>query len=171
MSGNRVKIVVQPANPPARRIFPAFILLVTLLAARTAYLAEEVQELPPWVNELRSNAGQAFHSIVELARINTRDDVEGKEYAVIRLQGEGQLEKISDPFEAMEKLYLSNGWKADSRYAADGHGSCSLAYRKKTYICITSVWIDSGCDDGETGHIPSKFWFSIDCRDTNIARK
>ena len=114
------------------------------------------------------NAGKAFNAKVKTSLTNQRDYIEGKEYSVLRLQGEGSLKKVSDPFMVMRKLFLSNGWKEDLQYAADGHGSSSFAYRKETYFCIASVLIDSGCDDEETGHVPSKFWFSIDCRESNI---
>ena len=153
-----------------RRIFSVIILSLTLLSQIT-YLGAEIKGLPPWVDELQSNVSRAFHTKVEMSRINERDYIEGREYSVIKLQGEGSLKKVSDPFEVTHKLYLSNGWKEDLQYAADGHGSSSFAYRKKTYFCITSVWIDSSCDDEETGHIPSKFWFSIDCRGSDIAQR
>ena len=87
--------------------------------------------------------------------------ISGKKYTVLRLQGEGSLKKVSDPFMVMSKLFLSNGWKEDMQYDADGHGSSSIAYRKETYFCIASVLIDASCDDEETGHVPTKFWFSM----------
>lgn len=151
-----------------RRILPVIVLLLTVLSAQRMCLAAEIQDLPQWVNELRSNAGQAFHAKVKTSLTNQQDYIEGKEYSVLQLQGEGSLKKVSDPFMVMRKLFLSNGWKEDLQYAADGHGSSSFAYRKETYFCIASVLIDSGCDDEETGHVPSKFWFSIDCRESNI---
>lgn len=154
-----------------RRILPIIILSLTVLAAQIKYLAAENQDLPQWVNELGSNASRVFHTKVETSLINERDYIEGKEYTVIRLQGEGSLKKISDPFEVMRNLFLSNGWEEDWQYAADGHGSSSIAYRKETYFCIVSAGIDSSCDDEETGHIPSLFWFSIDCRESNADQR
>lgn len=151
-----------------RRILPVIVLSLTVLSAQITCLAAEIQELLQWVNELQSNAGQAFHATVKTSRTNQRDYIDGKEYSVLRLQGEGSLKKITDPFMVMRRLFLSNGWKEDLQYAADGHGSSSIAYRKETYFCIASVRIDSGCDDEETGLVPSKFWFSIDCRESNI---
>ena len=151
-----------------RRILPVIVLSLTVLSAQIMCLAAEIQGVPQWVNELRSNTGKAFHTKVKTSRTNQRDYIEGKEYSVLRLQGEGSLKKISDPFMVMRKLFLSNGWEEDIQYAADGHGSSSFAYRKETYFCIASVQIDSGCNDEETGHVPSKFWFSIDCRESNI---
>lgn len=153
-----------------RRIFLVIILLLTLLSSQITYLGAEIKGLPLWVDELQSNVRQAFHTKVEMSRINEQDYIEGREYSVIRLQGEGSLKKVSDPFEAIRKLFpAANDWKEDLQYSADGHGSSSFAFRKETYFCIVSVWIDSSCDDKETGHIPSKFWFSIDCRESTIA--
>ena len=154
-----------------RRIFLVIVLSLTVLSAQITYLAAEIRDLPQWVNELRSNASQAFHTKVKTFRTNKRDYVDGKEYTVFRLQGEGNLKEVQDPFEVMRKLFLSDGWKKDLQYAADGHGSSSIAYRKETYFCIASVRIDSSCDDKETDHVPSKFWFSIDCRESNIVRR
>jgi len=151
-----------------RRILPLIVLALTVLSAQIMCLAAEIQDLPQWVNELRSNAAKVFHAEVKTSLTNQLDYIDGKEYSVLRLQGEGSLKKVSDPFMVMRKLFLSNGWKEDMRYAADGHGSSSFAYRKGTCFCIASVLIDSGCDDEETGHVPSKFWFSIDCRESNM---
>jgi hypothetical protein len=147
-----------------RKVLSVTMLSSILLVVQLPFSSAEIKGLPSWVNELRSRVAQAFHTTVEISRINNQDYVEGEEYAVIRLEGEGTLKKVSDPFEVMRKLFLSNGWKEDWRYAADGHGSSSIAYRKKTCFCIVSVWIDSSCDDEETGHLSSVFGFSIDCR-------
>ena len=154
-----------------RRIFLVILLSLTVLSAQITYLAAEIRDLPQWVNELRSNASRDFHTKVKTFHTNKRDYVDGKEYTVFRLQGEGNLKEVPDPFEVMHKLFLSDGWKEDLQYAADGHGSSSIAYRKETYFCIASVRIDSSCDDKETGHVPSKFWFSIDCRESNIVQR
>jgi hypothetical protein len=154
-----------------RKILLVIVLSLTILAAQITCLAAEPRDLPQWVNELRSNAGRAFYTKVKTSRTNQRDYVDGEEYTVLRLQGQGSLKEVSDPFIVMRKLFLSNGWKEESQYAADGHGSSSIAYLKETYFCIASVRIDSSCDDEETGHVPSKFWFSIDCRESHIVQQ
>lgn len=154
-----------------RRIFLVIVLSFTVLSAQITYLAAEIRDLPQWVNELRSNASRAFHTKVKTFCTNKRDYVDGKEYTVFQLQGEGNLKEVQDPFEVMRKLFLSDSWKEDLQYTADGHGSSSIAYRKETYFCIASVRIDSSCDDKETDHVPSKFWFSIDCRESNIVQR
>jgi len=137
-----------------------------VIVIQTTYSAAEIQAIPRWVTEVRSNASRAFHTMVKTSLTNRRDHVDGKEYSVFRLHGEGSLTKVSDPFWVMRKLFpAANGWKEDLQYAADGHGSSSFAFRKETYFCIASVRIDSSCNDDETGHVPSVFWFSIDCRD------
>lgn len=155
-----------------RKIFPVILFSLAVLAMQIRYLAAEMQYIPQWVNEVRSNVSCAFHTTVKMSLTNRRDHVDGKEYSVFRLHGEGSLKKVSDPFEATRKLFpAANGWKEDLQYAADGHGSSSFAFRKETYFCIASVWIDSSCDDDETGHVPSVFWFSIDCRESDIIQQ
>ena len=140
----------------------------TVIASQISGLASEVRNIPPWVNELRSNASRAFHAELIISSMNKRDDIDGKEYYMLELKGEGSLKEVSDPFMVMRKLFLSNGSNEDLEYAADGHGSSSIAYRKESYFCIASVRIDSSCDDEETGHVATKFWISIDCRDARI---
>ena len=152
-----------------RKIFPVIILLLILPAIQITYLGAEIKDLPPWVNTMRSNVCRIFHTTVKTSLTSRRDHVDKKEYSVFRLHGEGSLKKVSDPFETIRQLFpAANGWKEDLQYAADGHGSSSFAFRKETYFCIASVWIDSSCDDDETGHVPNVFWFSIDCRESNI---
>ncbi len=149
-----------------RKIFSVIMPSLILLVAQMTCLAAEIQDIPRWVKELQSNASRVFHTEVKLSSTNIRDHLNGKDYIALRLQGEGSLGNIPNPFEVMGTLFLSNGWREDLHYAADGHGSSSIAYRKGPLFCVTSVQIDSGCDDEETGHVPSKFWFSIDCRES-----
>jgi hypothetical protein len=156
---------------PMRKIALIIILSLTLPAIQVTYLGAEIKDIPSWVDELQLNVGRSLHTKVEISRINELDYIERREYPVIRLQGEGSLKKVSDPFEVMHKLFLSNDWKEDWKYTADGHGSSSFAYRKETHFCIVLVQIDSSCDDEETGHVPSVFWFSIDCRESNIIQR
>jgi hypothetical protein len=155
-----------------RERFLVILFSLAVLAIQITSLAAEMQDIPQWVNEVRSNVSRAFHTTVETSFTNRRDHVDRKEYSVFRLHGEGSLKKVSDPFETMRKLFpAANGWKEDLQYAADGHGSSSFAFRKETYFCIASVWIDSSCEDDETDHMPSVFWFSIDCRESNIIQR
>ena len=150
-----------------RKIFPAILFSLAALSIQTTYLAAEIEGIPQWVNEVRSNVSRAFHTTVKTALTNRRDHLDRKEYRVFRLHGQGSLKKVSDPFETMRKLFpAANGWKEDLQYAANGHGSSSFAFRKETYFCIASVWIDSSCEDDETSHVPSVFWFSVDCRES-----
>jgi hypothetical protein len=146
-------------------------LSLVLLAIQTICLGSEIKDLPPWVDKLRSNVAESLHVNVKISRINAMDYIEKREYPVIRLQGEGSLKKVSAPFEAMGKLFLSNGWTEDWKYGADGHGSSSIAYRKGKHLCIVSVRIDSSCDDDEMDHVPSVFWFSMDCRESHINKR
>ena len=154
-----------------KKLLSSIIPSLALLLVQIPCLGAETEGLPSWVNELQTMVAQSFHTKIERSRINSRDYIENKEYAVIRLQGKGRLKEVPDPFAVMGKLFLSNGWKEDWKYAADGHGSSSMAYRKGIYFCIASVGIDSSCDDEETGHVPSLFWFSIDCRESDVARQ
>lgn len=154
-----------------RKVFPIIILSLSLLTVQIQYTGAEIKAPPLWVDELQSNVAQVLQTEIVMSRANTRDHIDGKEYTVIRLQGKGSLNKVSDPFEITRKLFFSTGWKEDWKYAADGHGSSSFAYRKENHFCIVRVQIDSSCDDEETGHVPSVFWFSIDCRDSNISQQ
>ncbi len=144
--------------------------LLILFTTNLINLNAENADFPQWVNELQSNIVSVVQTEVNLLTINEPDRFEENEYYVISLEGEGSLNKIPDPFETMEKVFLSNGWKEDPKYAADSHGSSSKAYRKGIQFCITSVQIDSGCDDEETGYIPSKFWFNINCGERSADR-
>ena len=155
-----------------RKIFPVILFSLTVQAIQITYLPAETQSVPLWIQEVRSNISCAFQTTVKMSFTNRHDHVDRKEYSVFRLYGEGRLKKISDPFETMRKIFpAAKGWKEDLQYAADGHGSTSFAFRKETYFCIASVWIDSSCEDNETGHVPKVFWFSIDCRDSNIIQR
>ena len=154
-----------------KKIVLMIILSIILLASQMCYSGAEKTDLPPWVDKLQSKVGEFLQANVGISRINELDYIERKKYDFIRLQGEGSLKKVSAPFEALRSLFLSNGWKEDWKYGADGHGSSSIAYRKANYLCIVSVRIDSSCDDEATGHVPSVFWFSIDCRESNITRR
>ena len=154
-----------------RRTLAVIGLSLAVIASQVSGLASEVANIPPWVNEMRSNANRAFHAKLNISPANKRDYIDGKEYDILQLKGEGSLKEVSDPFMVMRKLFLSNGWNEDLNYAADGHGSSSIAYRKENHFCIASVRIDSSCDDEETGHVASRFWISIDCRESSIFQK
>lgn len=153
-----------------QKIFSIITLLIFLLTIQTPYLGAEIKNLPSWVDELQSNVAQVLHTTIECSPVNTRDYVAGKEHTAIRLQGQGSLKEISDPFELIQKMFLSKGWKQDWRYAADGHGSSSIAYRKGNHFCMVSIWTDSSCDDEDSEHVASVFWFYLDCRESNSAQ-
>lgn len=155
----------------SRKLLSSIILSLILLTNQTICLGAENKDLPPWVDKLRTNVGESLHVNVKISRTNELDYIERREYSVIKLYGEGSLKKVSAPFEVMRTLFLSNGWKEDWKHGADGHGSSSIAYRKEKYLCIVSVRIDSSCDDDETDHVPSVFWFSMDCRESNIIQR
>ena len=155
-----------------RKIFHVILFSLAVLSIQTTCLSAEIQDIPQWVNEVRSNISRAFQTTVETSLANRRDHFDRKEYSVFRLHGEGSLKKVSDPFKAMHKLFhAANGWNEDLRYSADGHGSSSFAFQKETHFCIASVWIDSSCEDNETGPVPSLFWFSLDCRELDIIQR
>jgi len=153
------------------KVLNVIMLLLAVLSGHLASLAEEIRELPTWVKDLQSISAQTMQTEVKASYTNSRDYIDNKEYKVVRLKGEGSLKKLPDPFEAMERLFITNGWRKDFRYEADSHGSKGMAYGKGQCICIISVSIDSSCDDRDRGHIPSKFWFEIDCRETNVGQQ
>jgi len=140
------------------------IFLILVSTNKTSNAIENL-EFPKWINELHSNAIKTLQVEVNLSYINLPDRLEEGKYFVFCLKGEGSLKKVTDPFETMHKMFSSNDWKHILKYDADGHGSSSFAYKKGNYFCNISVGIDSSCDDEETGHVPSKFWFEIYCRE------
>jgi hypothetical protein len=121
-------------------------------------------EFPKWINELSSNASKTLQTQVNATRINLPDNLREGKYFVFRLKGEGSLEKVKDPFETINKMFLSDGWKYVAEYQADGHGSSSFGYEKGNYLCNIFVNIDSS-DNDKPNHKPSKFWIEIYCRE------
>jgi hypothetical protein len=151
-----------------KKTFLIMVFLLSLLGVHTHHATAESMEIPEWVTQLREFAVRAFHTEVNIFITNQRDHIDGKEYKIIRLQGNGSLKEVPQPFYEMRTLFLSNGWIEDMQYMADGHGSSSTGYRKGACFCVTSVQIDSSCDDEESGHIPGEFWFSLDCRESGV---
>jgi len=121
--------------------------------------------LPGWISELQMALSRSLKTEVRVSSIVTRDDIEGGDHEVIRLAGEGALEKVEDPFGAVDKIFKPGSWERDIRYDAGGHGSSSGGFRNKDHFCIAAVSIDSLDTDEETGHIPTMFTFEVDCRD------
>jgi hypothetical protein len=144
-----------------RKKFILNILVLILLSCKAA----ENTEFPQWINELRLNTSKTLQTEVNAIHINIPDDFREGENFVFCLKGEGSLEKVMDPFETIDRMFSSNGWKDIAEYQADGHGSSSFAYEKGDYFCNIFANIDSSCDDEETGHIPGKFWVEIYCRE------
>jgi hypothetical protein len=142
------------------------IFLSVLLATQTPIAHARDTSSPAWVDSLQVNVVKTFNTTIQTSQVNSKDYRENKVYSVTRLKGEGTLQIIPDPFKAMSDLFLSDGWKEDWRYLADKHGGSSTAYRKDTLFCIVSVDIDSGDDDELVKHVPSSYWFSMDCRET-----
>jgi hypothetical protein len=97
--------------------------------------------------------------------VKLSDNLEEGKYFTFCLKGNGSLGKTSDPFERMERMFSASNWRYIAKYQADGHGSSSFAYEKGNRLCNIYVNIDSSCEDEETGHVPSEFWFEIYCRD------
>ena len=144
-----------------RKIFIINIIFLNLYSCKTA----ENSEFPGWINELRSIAGKTVQIEVNVTNIDIPDGLREGKYFVYNVKGEGSLEKINDPFETINNMFLSDGWKYVAKYQADGHGSSSFGYEKENYFCNIYVNIDSSDDDNETNHKPSKFWFEIYCRE------
>jgi hypothetical protein len=120
---------------------------------------------PDWIVELKDSLGEELKTEVAVSSNTVIDHVDGQEHGVTRLSGKGALGEVSDPFEVVESYFLSEDWRPDRRYLADGHGSSSRAFRRGDLLCISTVTIDSSDDDEETGHVPSVFWFRVDCRE------
>lgn len=146
------------------KIFFTLLLLVSV-STNKASKAAGTPDFPNWIKELHSSAVKTLQVEVSMSHTNLPDRLAEGKYFVFCLKGEGRLEKVADPCETMRQMFASSGWKHILEYDADGHGSSSFAYRKGNYLCNISVETDSSCDDEETGHVPSKFWFEIDCRE------
>jgi hypothetical protein len=139
--------------------------LLILIVVQPIYGIAEDTNFPKWISELHSKISQTFKIQVTNSHIKQPDRLEKNKYFLFCLQGEGSLEKVPDPFKEIDKLFFSEGWKINERYQADGHGASSFAYEKENYFCNIFINTDSSCNDEETGHVPSKFWFEIYCRE------
>ena len=149
-----------------KKILPiSMISLFILILVHQVYAATENTDPPKWVNELRSRVNQAFQIQAKTSSVREPDRLKPNGYFSYCLQGKGYLGKVPDPFKEMDSLFLSDGWKTNERYQADGHGSSSFAYEKENHFCLISVGVDSSCDDEEEGHVPSEFWFTIYCKE------
>lgn len=144
-----------------RYIFITNIFLLILFSCKPA----EKSEFPKWINELRSYTSNTLQTQVNATHINLPDNLKEGKYFLYCLKGEGSLEKVKDPFETINKMFLSDVWKYVVEYLADGHGSSSFGYEKGNHFCNIFVNIDSS-DDDKANHKPSKFWIEIYCRDT-----
>ena len=141
------------------------VVIFILLAIHQMCGAAEDTELPKWINELRLNSSKTLRTEINVFNIKMPDPLKDGKYFLFCLKSEGSLDKVHDPFEAMHKMFSSSGWRYVLEYQADGHGSSSFAYEKGNYFSNIYVNIDSSCDDEETGHVPSKFWLEIYCRE------
>jgi hypothetical protein len=149
-----------------KKVLPiSLIALLILMAVNQIYAVAENIKLPIWFSELHVKINQTFQLHAKSSSVKEPDGIEQDESFSFCLKGNGSLEKVPEPFQKMDKLFLSDGWKPNERYQADGHGSSSFAYEKEKYLCLISVTIDSSCDDEEQGHVPSEFWFEIYCRE------
>ncbi len=149
------------------RLFFALALIGILFpSVLLATQAANERSAPAWVVTLQTQLSESLETEVEIHATRVADHVDGEEHAVLRLEGKGSLTDVADPLEAAESVFLSDGWKRDDRYLADGHGSAQRAFRSTGHLCVARVTIDSSDEEDETGHVPSLFWFEIDCRDS-----
>jgi hypothetical protein len=54
-----------------------------------------------------------------------------------------------DPAEALRGQFQGDGWREDIRYAADGPGTTSFAFRKNGILCMVSGGAHSWIEDGK----------------------
>jgi len=142
-----------------------YLLFLILLLMYPTGNADSNAEIPQWIQQLHSVVAESLQAEVSTSHARLPDRIAKGKTFMFCLKGHGSLEKIPDPFEAMEGIFRTNGWKYVPRYQADGHGSTVFAYERGDRLCEIRVNVDSACDDEETGHIPSEFWFEIYCRD------
>lgn len=147
---------------PAISMISLFMILLTVCHA---YTADDNSRFPEWINKLHANINQTFQQQAKVSHVKEPDDIEQNEFFSFSIKGTGFLTQTPDPFGKMHQLFLSDGWKRNERYDADGHGSSSFAYEKGKHLCVISVETDSSCNDEEEGHVPSEFWFDIYCRE------
>jgi len=149
-----------------KKLLPLYITSILILIAfnQTGAFAGNT-DFPAWISKLSLRISQTYQTPVKISSVREPDKVEKDAYFSFSVQGNGSFKQVPDPFETMHNLFLSDSWIANMRYDADGHGGSSFAYEKENRICLISVAIDSACDDTEKGHTPSKFWFTILCRE------
>ena len=157
-----------------KKITIALLFTFTFFAMQTIYVAAKSHKNPPpeWISTLKTSVKNSFRTQVLLSKVERKDHLDGQNYQMFRLEGSGSLSSVSRPFEIARDIFLESKskqgvWREDYNYAADGHASASFGFRRDNQLCLSSVWSDSSDDDSETGHIPNKFWFSIDCREDN----
>lgn len=146
--------------------FAAVLIGVLFQAASVSAQSKPEKDVPEWVSTLKEELSEHLRTNVEIRSARVVDHVDGEEHPVVRLKGQGSLSEVSDPFGATDGVFLRDGWERDDRYLADGHGSAQRAFRQLPHLCIARVTIDSSDEDEETGHVPSVFWFEIDCRNS-----
>jgi hypothetical protein len=66
-----------------------------------------------------------------------------------------------DPIEAVRGLFQGVGGTEDIRYAADGPGTTSFAFRKNRILCMVSGGAHSWIEDGE---IFTSEWYELEAR-------
>ena len=115
------------------------------------------RDLPAWARELLRRTNYTFNLQTQLSE--KPDVLEKNGYLPFCMKGKGSLLRTPDPVAKMHKHFLSNGWKANDRFAADGHGSSSFVYEKEKHHCRILVEID------EAGTVPRTFGFEIYCRE------
>jgi hypothetical protein len=112
-------------------------------------------DIPAWARELLRRINYTFSLQTQLSE---RPDVlEKSDYLPFRMKGKGSLIRTSDPVAKMDDLFRSNGWKANDRYVADGHGSSSFVYEKEEHNCRILFDIDG------VGTVPRNYGFEIHC--------
>lgn len=141
------------------------VVLNLILLVLLSGMAAANTDVPEWVNDLRLYANKTLQTKVDLSTAHMPDRPQEGKYFIFLLKGEGSLEKVPDPFAAIEHMFITKGWKYVAEYQADGHGGSSFAYEHEKSFCNIHMHIDSSCDDEETGHVPSMFWFDIYCRE------
>ena len=137
--------------------------LIILLFVQPMYLNADGVD---WLDVLHKELSHRFNSEIRKTQVEYKDHLENKIFNATRLDGEGSLHAVADPFKTMTDLFVESGWLEDWRYLADKHGGTSTAYREGPYFCIASVDIDAR-DSEPVGNTPSRYWYSLVCREAN----
>lgn len=85
------------------------LLSLVLLLIYQAGNANDNAEIPQWIQQLHSVVAESLQAEVTTSPARLPDRIAKGKTFVFCLKGNGSLEKIPDPFEAMEGIFRAKG--------------------------------------------------------------